>query len=414
MPLAPFFLFFILIFIFFYIFILFLLFLLCLPAFNVRFLVDLFQLVLFSVLEFQLIRSTDFHRVIRSRPIDKQDHILRRNPHVLKKFIVLVGGRDLDLVPVLDQILLRHCRPVYLDRFGKRHLIPLEVDNDLAVVVDQIRDLLLRRCPERRLLKYDDIVCLDIVAEAHFLPVHVHMCALTVLALGDTVLAVDRVVQFLAAPRKEAFPGKVSLHCRIRDCQFVVVVQFDPVPIEGNVDKIIVLFIVCETDTDRRDDGGVLQRIVGKIHIPHNLLAAERHSLRIKPQLRRNQLVKSLDLAAAADNKHGTRRTASVQFLDRAGCKFCHPLDLSLADRDHLLGSDHLLHAHDILIDDLFLRCRRRLDHLRRRKVDQTCLRQKLCQRITRTGDHPKRRHASVIRDRDIRRARPDVDHRDI
>ncbi len=159
------------------------------------------------------------------------------------------------------------------------------------------------------------------MAKAYLVTVHIHMRALSILPFCNAVLAIHGIAQFLAASREKPLPGEVSLHRRIRDSKLIVVIELDPVSVKGDVDKIIVLLIVRQADPDRCDDRRIPQGVVREVHVPHDLLAAQRHALRVKPQLRGNQLVKSLDLAATADDKHRTRGFAAVEFLDRIRCE---------------------------------------------------------------------------------------------
>ncbi len=279
---------------------------------SLGFLVNLLQFILFAVANLKLIGSDNLNRVINLFPIDKQYHILRRNIHEGKQFFIGICRRNLNFVTVLYLVLLCHRNTIYLHRLWKLHLIAIDADRNPSAKFRNVRDLIMRRRPNRRLLQHDDIVRPDIMAEIYFLAIDIHMGALPVLSLRDMRLSIYAVAQLLTASWEQPFPCEIRLYCRIGNSELVIVVQLYFVSIKGNIDKIIILVIVCQADSNRCDDCRIPQRPLWKVNVPHDLLPAQCDTLGVQTKLSGNQVVESTDFTTAANDKHSAWRCAAV------------------------------------------------------------------------------------------------------
>ena len=89
------------------------------------------------------------------------------------------------------------------------------------------------------------------------LSIHGHNGRFSGLPSCNTGRSVDRKINRHAPLRKQLIVGESGLQRRIHDGQTVIVVQFQALPVEAHHDKVVLLLIVIQTDTDWSNEKGI-------------------------------------------------------------------------------------------------------------------------------------------------------------
>ncbi len=372
-------------------------------------------------LEFGFLRKT--YQIILINPclpvrrlMVYQNHLILRqqNIHKLKKLSHRTVIQHFNIVSLLNAVGCQLIGTVHPGIFRHIQTFFLHLDRYDIPKFRQGTDHHAARRPFRGFLYPDHVIFMDRRINVGFPPADPDNCRLSELSLYSPCLLIHRKTKLLPAARKQQFIGKIRLHGCIHHGKLIIIIQLDPFLVKCHNNKIIVLFIIIQTDPEGCHKCGILFDLFRKNDIPHHFFSPERRTLALNTDLFRQFIRITGYLPAAADYKHGADRLVSVQFQYFFRRLVRQPVGIRLKHMKQVRAFHGLGKPHNIFVLHLFLFADLLLDRFRSREIHKAFLRDHFRQGIPCQRDHTVGNDTAVIRDADIGSPRSHIHKRQV
>ena len=243
-------------------------------------------------------------------------HAICTKIHILQQLLQRIVIQDLYVISVCDGI-VRCCKGIiYHDQPWQLYLASLYMDKQALFLIRKFRkpDLCPFSC--RRMLHTDNIIFMDRCSNICRLSINGDNSGFSHFSSDYALFPIDSKLKCLSSSREQSVIWKSCLHGRICHCQPVVIINLHLAVIKAYKNKVIVLLIKIQADSDRRYKQTVLGSILFKNDLLHHFFTPECHTFRNNIQISCNSFCITRKLTASSNYKYCTYAFSTIQLFD--------------------------------------------------------------------------------------------------
>ena len=186
--------------------------------------------------------------------------------------------------------------------------------------------------------------------------IHLYHAGFSMLSTSHTLLTVHIVNNAFSPFREKILVWKSDAHSSIYNCQLTIIIQLDSLIIYIHKYKVISLFIIIKTDSDRSHKKWInLYIVLHEFNISHNFWTPECNSFFRKFKKLSKTFHKASDFSTATYYKDRTDWLSTVKFYNLTSNALCNWLHSIFHHIRYLIRWNLIWQSHYIVKFNFFL-----------------------------------------------------------